>query len=252
MSLVAPAARSGTPSPSRSPTAASEEPKKSLPASCGPLALEALISAVLFTVPSEFKYSRWTAPAPGAPALSLVAPAARSGTPSPSRSPTAASEEPKKSLPASCGPLALEALISAVLFTVPSEFRYMMWTAPACEAPSSSLLAPAARSGTPSPSRSPTDASEVPKRSPDASCGPLALEALISNVFFAVPSAFKKIRYTAPALLPPSSSPPAPTARSGTPSPSTSPIKAADVPNSSLADSCGPTAVISVAWRGYA
>ena len=252
MSLVAPAARSGTPSPSRSPTAASEEPKKSLPASCGPLALEALISAVLFTVPSEFKYSRWTAPAPGAPALSLVAPAARSGTPSPSRSPTAASEEPNSSLADSCGPLALEALISAVLFTVPSEFRYMMWTAPACEAPSSSLLAPAARSGTPSPSRSPTDASEVPKRSPDASCGPLALEALISNVFFAVPSAFKKIRYTAPALLPPSSSPPAPTARSGTPSPSTSPIKAADVPNSSLADSCGPTAVISVAWRGYA
>ena len=65
----------------------------------------------------------WTAPALAAPASSPYAPTAMSGTPSRSRSPTEAADEPKKSLAARDGPLAVEALISAVLFTEPSELR---------------------------------------------------------------------------------------------------------------------------------
>ena len=65
----------------------------------------------------------WAAPAFAAPASSPVAPTARSPTPSPSRSPIAASDAPKASLAARDGPLAVEALISAVLFTEPLELR---------------------------------------------------------------------------------------------------------------------------------
>ena len=121
----APAATSGTPSPSRSPTPASEEPKLSLSMSAGPFAVELFISAVLFTVPSRFMNMTWTAPLLLCPSLSSGAPAATSGTPSPSRSPTPASEEPNSSPSESDGPFAVDELISVVLFTVPSRFMNM-------------------------------------------------------------------------------------------------------------------------------
>ena len=189
-SPVAPTARSSIPSRSRSPIRATDRPNSSPAASCGPLAVEALISAVRFTVPSWLRNSRWTAP------VSLKrphAPAARSGTPSLSRSPTAAADEPKKSLAASRGPLAVEALISAVLFTVPSGFMYSRWTAPASVPPASSPTAPTAMSPVPSRSRSPIRATDRPNSSPAASCGPLAVEAFIGAVRFTVPSELRNI-----------------------------------------------------------
>ena len=65
----------------------------------------------------------WTAPALAAPASSPYAPTAMSGTPSRSRSPMPAADEPKKSLPAIDGPFWVEELISLVLCTEPSELR---------------------------------------------------------------------------------------------------------------------------------
>ena len=65
----------------------------------------------------------WTAPTFVPPASSPYAPTAMSGTPSRSKSPMPARDEPNRSLRASDGPLAVEALISAVLFTEPSELR---------------------------------------------------------------------------------------------------------------------------------
>ena len=59
--------------------------------------------------------------------------------------------------------MAVLPLISTVLFTVPSEFRNRRWTAPRSAPPASSPAAPTARSGTPSPSRSPTEAADFPK-----------------------------------------------------------------------------------------
>ena len=65
----------------------------------------------------------WTAPASVPPVSSPSAPTAMSGTPSRSRSPKAAIEAPKISYCAREGPFVVEALISAVLFTEPSELR---------------------------------------------------------------------------------------------------------------------------------
>ena len=161
----APAAMSGVPSRSKSP-AEETAPKRSPPIIPGPFAVEPLISAVFFTVPSEFMYMMCSAPlfsdvlllAPS----SLSAPAAISATPSPSRSPMPATDEPKMSPSASEGPLGVDEFISAVLFTVPSEFMYSRWTAPLPLPPASSPLAPAAMSGTPSRSRSPIPATDEP------------------------------------------------------------------------------------------
>ena len=242
-SPTAPAATSGTPSPSRSPAAATEYPKKSPFESEGPFAVVELISAVLFTVPSGFMYRTWTAPLWLPPASSPHAPAAMSGTPSPSRSPRPAAEAPKLSLSASEGPFAVVEFISAVLFTVPSEFMYRMWSAPLPLPPASSFGAPAAISATPSPSRSPMPATDEPKVSSSASEGPLVVDEFISAVLFTVPSGFMYRMWTAPLQLPPASSPLAPTAMSGVPSPSRSPMPATEVPNSSLSASEGPLAV---------
>ena len=254
-SPIAPAARSCAPSRSRSPSAASDVPNLSEMFSCGPFAVEALISAVRFTVPSELRDKRCAMPALVASASSPTAPAARSCAPSRSRSPSAASDVPNLSEMFSCGPFAVEALISAVRFTVPSELRYSRWTAPAEEAPASSPFAPTAMSAFPSPSRSPTAARDRPKESPLASRGPLAVEALISTVRFTVPSELRYSRWTAPAEEAPASSPFAPTAMSAIPSPSRSPSAASDVPNRSELCSCGPFEVdasISETERGYA
>ena len=119
----APTTRSTVPSRSRSPTSASEEPKKSLVVRRGPLTVRGLISTVRFTEPFELRSTRWTAPSSVTAEPFPRAPTTMSGAPSRSRSPTEAADEPKKSLAARDGPLAVEALISAVLFTEPSELR---------------------------------------------------------------------------------------------------------------------------------
>ena len=54
-------------------------------------------------------------------------------------------------------------MISEVLFTVPSAFISMMCTVPLRSPPASSFLAPTAKSGTPSPSRSPKSVTDDPK-----------------------------------------------------------------------------------------
>ena len=248
-SISAPAATSGTPSPSRSPTPASEEPNPSPSESEGPFAVDELISAVLFTVPSAFMNSRCTAPLPLPPASSPWAPAATSGTPSRSRSPTPASDEPNRSTFPSCRLRAVSELISAVLFAVPSELRNIMWTAPLLNPPASSLGAPAATSGTPSRSRSPTPASDDPNRSKSASCGPLGVRASILAMRSTVPSGSMNITYTAPRLRvrpsSTSSSDRAPAARSGTPSPSMSPMPATPLPKASMSSSGGPFLTVS-------
>ena len=244
----APAAMSGMPSASRSPSAAAEEPNASPSESEGPLAVDELISAVLFTVPSGFMNSTCSAPlsadAPPGPS-SPSAPAAMSCIPSPSMSPRPAADEPNASPSDSEGPLAAELLISAVLFTVPSEFMNSTCSAPLPLPPASSPGAPAAMSGTPSRSRSPTPASEEPNASPSESEGPLAVDELILAVLFTVPSVFMNMTWTAPLSLPPASSPGAPAAMSGTPSPSRSPMPAAEWPKLSLRERIGPNGVPS-------
>ena len=81
-------------------------------------------------MPVEERSITWTAPMFSFLISSYVkyAPAAKSGVPSRFRSPTAAREEPKWSDSPICGPLV--ELISAVLFTVPSEFMNITCTAP--------------------------------------------------------------------------------------------------------------------------
>ena len=241
-SPTAPAAMSATPSPSTSPIPATEAPKLSLSASEGPFAVDEFISAVLFTVPSELRNRMWTAPRLLPPASSPTAPAAMSGTPSPSRSPMPAAEVPNSSLFVSEGPFV--EFISAVLLTVPSELRNRMWTAPRSPPPASSPTAPTAMSGTPSRSRSPMPAAEVPNSSLFASEGPLVVDEFISAVLFTVPSELRNMTWTAPRLLPPASSPGAPTAMSATPSRSRSPMPAAEVPNQSPSASDGPFCVV--------
>ena len=83
-------------------------------------------------------------------------PDTRSVTPSPSKSPMDATDLPKLSLSAKTGPFGVVPLISEVLFTVPSAFISMMYTVSVWDEP-------AARSVTPSPSKSPMDATDVPK-----------------------------------------------------------------------------------------
>ena len=83
-------------------------------------------------------------------------------------------------------------------------------------------------------------ATEEPKRSPTLSDGPLTTEPFISAVLFTVPSELRNSRCTVPVSF---RSPPAPTARSATPSRSKSPISATDEPNLSSRPSAGPLLV---------
>ena len=250
-SPVAPTAISGTPSPLRSPNDATDTPKKSSLSRRGPFSVPLSIPAVRFMEPSRFMSMTCTAPLLTPPASSQGAPAARSGTPSPSRSPTYAKDVPKTSSLFRRGPFAVVLLISTVRFTRPSTFvmlsRFMniMCTAPLLAPPASSPLAPTARAGTPSPSRSLSSATDDPNLSPSARAGPFMVVSLISTVCFTVPSRFISIMCTAPLLLPPAPlSPGAPTAMSGTPSPSRSPSGATDTPKPSLASRRGPFAVM--------
>ena len=169
----APAARSGTPSPLMSPMPAVDMPKLSAGPRTGPLVVAPFISTVFWTVPSAFIIMTWRAPTWSPPARSYGAPTARSGTPSPFRSPMAATDEPNLSPGSRTGPLEVALFISTVSRTVPSGFIMMTWRAPRSESPS--YGAPTARSGTPSPSRSPTAAADAPKESPSLREGPLAV-----------------------------------------------------------------------------
>ena len=91
---LAPTTRSADPSPSRSPMLATDEPNSwpapgdGMPPAARPMSLE------LFRVPPESSSSRWSVPELLAGPSFDSAPAAKSGTPSPSKSPTAASDEP--------------------------------------------------------------------------------------------------------------------------------------------------------------
>jgi hypothetical protein len=90
----------------------------------------------------------------------------------------------------------------------------------------------------PSRSRSPSELMPRPKWSKESS-GPARppLVALILPAPTRVPSAARRRRWTAPALDAPSLSPRAPTARSGVPLPSRSPIPARALPNQSWSSS---------------
>ena len=141
---------------------------------------------------------RWTAPRSGPPASSLDAPAAMSGTPSRLMSPTGETEEPNRSPSASSGPLAVPLFISIVSLTPPAGVISMRWTAPRSGPPASSWGAPAAMSGTPSPSMSPAGETEEPNASPLASSGPLVVLPVIAIVRFTPPAGPISMRWTAP------------------------------------------------------
>ena len=257
----APAATSGMPSPSMSPTPATEEPNRSPPESDRPSG-ELSILAVRFTVPSEFMNMTCRAPLstsvetllsntettmPSSPG----APATMSGTPSRSRSPMPATEEPKLSPFESTGPLGVAELISAVRFTVPSGLRNMTCRAPLPSPPASSPGAPAATSGMPSPSMSPMPATDEPKLSPLERIGPNGVPSWIPAVLLAVPSEFMNMTWIWPLL----GLPGAPATMSGTPSRSRSPMPATLFPKSAPADTEGPAGApvcIFDADSGYA
>ena len=147
---------------------------------------------------------------------------------------------------ASDGPFVVKEFISIVSFTVPSRFISIMCTVPRLEPPVPSCSAPEAMSGTPSPSRSPTDVTEVPKLSRALRDGPFAVKELIFTVSFTVPSGFISITWTEPLPRPPLLSLIAPAAMSGVPSPSRSPMPATDSPKEPEFVRLGPLGVLEV------
>ena len=155
----APTAISAVPSLSRSPSTAIEEPMRSPPDRPG----TSPNSTARLAVPSAF--IRSTQPVPPPPERG--APAAMSGTPSRSRSPTPATDAPNQWSPEMAGPPPDESPILDADMT-PVLLISRTWTAPlsAPDAPRpSSPGAPAAMSGTPLPSMSPTPATEYPSMS---------------------------------------------------------------------------------------
>ena len=172
-----------------------------------------------------------TAPLLSPPVSSNLAPTARSATPSPLMS-ADVTDVPNSSKFSVTGPFFILLWISTVSFAEPLEFISMTYTEPSSEPPASSLPAPTAMSGTPSPLMSPRDATDVPNLSFMDRLGPPFRLWAIFVVLSAAPLRFIVITYTAPQLLPRAqSSSPAPTAMSGTPSPLMSPRDATDVPN---------------------
>ena len=102
-----------------------------------------------------------------------------------------------------------------------------------CAAPEPDAVpgAPIIRSATPSLFRSPASAADLPKLSEFARSGPLEVRSSVSTVLFTLPSRFISMTWTAPRPVPPESSPGAPTAISGIPSLSKSPMPDTDAPN---------------------
>ena len=235
----APTNRSGTPSRLTSPAAATEEPNLSPFARSGPSSDRPLsTTAPGFGVPSALRKSRWTAPRSVPPSSRPLEPTARSFTPSRSMSPTSDNDVPNSSPNCIDGPLLVVASMTAVRFAVPSELRNTKNTDP--ENPDCG--APAARSGTPSRSRSPRKATEWPNLSPMRRDGPLVVDPLISLMSLIVPSAFSSTKCTTPVS---SESPHAPTARSCAPLRSMSPTAASEAPNLSSRPAAGPAAVLA-------
>ena len=206
--------------PSMSPTPATDRPNASAAARSGPPGAVPFTSAVRRTEPPLPMSITWTAPAFSADPSSACAPAAMSGTPLPSMSPTPATDQPKLSPAARSGPPGVVALTSAARRTEPSLPMSSRWTAPPTPPPK----APTAMSGTPLPSMSPTPATDAPKESPAARSGPPGVVALTSTVRHAAPSLPMSITWTAPAPPLAASRYGVPTAMSGTPSPLMSPI----------------------------
>ena len=211
-----------------------EEPNKSASLMSGPFGVESLISTVESIEPSVFINIMCTAPRVSPEPSSLSAPTAISLTPSPSKSPMSATDDPRLSVALMSGPFAVESLISTVESTEPSVFINIMCTSPLLlptHDTQSAPIAPTIMSFTPSLFKSPMSAIEEPNISYPSSSGPFAVESLISSIESIEPSVFIKRMYTVPRLLPPVSSPSAPTAKSFTPSPSKSPMFAIDIPN---------------------
>ena len=162
------------------------------------------------------------------------APTAMSRVPSPSKSADEA-DSPNRSPADSEGPSAVEPSIFCVDFAVPSALSMTRYSAPA-----PSPRAPTAMSGIPSESASPMPATPEPNSSPLESAGPPPVLLAIFDISSMLPSGAIITTYAAPRLLPPASSPRAPTAKSDTPSPLTSPSAAAEYPNLSPGISGGP------------
>ena len=140
-----------------------------------------------------------------------------SGIPSPSKSPAPETPEPNLSPSPKTGPPAVPEFISLAVLTVPSLFINRTCTAPLLLPPASSRGLPAAKSGTPSPSMSPTKETDLPKKSPELS---VTASPSMTEDDFTVLSAFISRTCTAPAPLPTRSG--APTAKSAVPSESKS------------------------------
>ena len=157
--------------------------------------------------------------------------------PSPSRSPSASTAEPKRPPGGSTAPSPpdrFESLVSPTSW--PAASREITITAPQSLPPSSSRGTPTATSTLPSPSRSPSVATDMPKRSSATRSSARSVSS-ISLWPTSVPSAAISSTCTAPEwaskpTLP--SSPSAPTIRSTTPLPSRSPSTSRSWPKSSL------------------
>ena len=184
-----PRARSVTPSPLTSPIDASGPEKLSPPVGIGPPLRPLEILTKLFNEPLAFINDTYTGP---------FAPMAKSVTPSPSRSPNDANDAPKKSSFASVGAPFMPSAIFVLLFTEPLAFMNNTYTAPRSCPPVSSEEAPTARSVTPSPSKSPSDAIETPNRSSGLRFGPPFVALAIFAEFFTEPLVFMNSTNTAP------------------------------------------------------
>ena len=191
-SPTAPATMSGTPSPSTSPTPETPEPNQSPFPRAGPRAVPEFISLAVLTVPSLFIKNTCTAPLLRPPLSSHGLPAAKSGTPSPSKSPTKDTDRPKRSFELSVTDLPS---MTEDDFMVLSEFIKNTCTAPVFLPTKAG--APTAKSAVPSESRSAEDI-ESPKWLSRVSVGPFAVEPSILEWDFAVPSLLSSSRYTDP------------------------------------------------------
>ena len=199
-----PATMSGIPSPSKSPTPETDVPNLSpAPNGAPPMELDS------FADPSALSRTTCTAPVlralPGEPTT-------KSGTPSRSKSPIPETDEPNSWL--------LPARTSTVCLALPSARKSTTCTAPVTDR---ALGEPTAMSGIPSPSTSPMPATEAPNSAPLLAFRGAEMAA---PRLFVVPSALSVITRTCPCDFFGE-----PTAMSGTPSPSTSPMPATALPN---------------------
>ena len=209
----APTASSNAPSRSRSPRPATALPNRSKLAMGGMCGDVPSIWYELLMPPLAARYITCAAPRPFPPGEACGTPATMSGIPSPSKSPTPETDVPNRS-PAPNGAPSIE----LVPFTDPSALSRTTCTAPVLRALPGE---PTTKSGTPSRSKSPIPETDEPNS--------WLLPARTSTVCLALPSARKSTTCTAPVT---DRALGEPTAMSGIPSPSTSPMPATEAPNS--------------------